>query len=81
MRKIIDGIFPKAHAARSKIPLRLKRKQAKKQACYVLITCGEPSDDGSMQVEMTYEGDECLAAYLIESAQGLIDEKMELPSP
>ena len=44
-------------------------------ACYVLITCGKPSKDGKMQVEMTYEGDVSLAAYLIESAQGLLDNQ------
>ena len=41
-----------------------------KNACYVLITCSEPSEDGKIEVEMTYEGDAVLAAYLIESAQG-----------
>ena len=41
-----------------------------KNACYVLITCSEPSEDGKIEVEMTYEGDSVLAAYLIESAQG-----------
>lgn len=44
-------------------------------ACYVLITCGQPSKDGTMQVEMTYEGDPTLAAYLLESAQGFFDEE------
>ncbi len=52
---------------------RLFRSLAEKNACYVLITCGEPTADGKMEVEMTYEGDESLAAYLIESAQGLIE--------
>lgn len=47
-------------------------------ACYVLITCGQPSADGKMQVEMTYEGDVSLAAYLIESAQGLLDNHNEI---
>lgn len=41
--------------------------------CYVLITCGAPSKDGKMQVEMTYQGDPVLAAYLVESAQNFID--------
>ncbi len=48
------------------------------KACYVLITCGQPSADGKMQVEMTYEGDACLAAYLIESAQGILDNQHEI---
>ena len=46
---------------------------SQENACYVLITCGQPSEDGKMQVEMIYEGDVSLAAYLIESAQGLLD--------
>ncbi len=47
---------------------------AEKSACYILITCGQPSEDGKMEVEMTYEGDASLAAYLIESAQGFLDQ-------
>ncbi len=50
---------------------------AEDHACYVLITCGQPSKDGKMQVELTYEGDPHLAAYLLESAQGYIDPTEE----
>jgi hypothetical protein len=57
-----------------KVPPHIKRNASKNKACYVLITCGEPSEDGKMQVEMTYEGDACLAAYLIESAQLFIND-------
>ena len=42
---------------------------------YILITCSEPSADGKLHVEMTYEGDACLAAYLLESAQGMIEDQ------
>jgi hypothetical protein len=58
---------------------RRKRKTTKTvdqnedNACTVLIKCGQPAEDGKMQVEMVYEGDASLAAYLIESAQGIID--------
>jgi hypothetical protein len=51
------------------------------QACYVLITCGKPSADGKMSVEMTYEGDPILASYLLENAQGFIDHDEEAPPP
>ncbi len=51
----------------------VKDKLAENNACFVLITCGQPSEDGKMQVEMTYQGDPCLAAYLVESAQNFID--------
>lgn len=46
------------------------------KSCYVLITCGEPSKDGHMEIEMSYEGDPVLAAYLVESAQNIIDEQL-----
>ena len=46
-----------------------------KHAAYVLITCGHPTTDGKMEVEMTYDGDPTLAAYLLESAQGFIEEE------
>lgn len=47
----------------------------KKHVCYVLITCDAPSDDGKMNVEMSYEGDATLAAYLLQGAQSFIDEQ------
>lgn len=53
----------------------LKSTLAKKHVCYVLITCDAPSEDGHMQVEMTYEGDATLAAYLLQGAQSFIDEQ------
>lgn len=56
----------------------LKETLAKNKACYVLITCDEPSEDGNMQVEMTYEGDAVLASYLLQGAQSMIDEHQEL---
>lgn len=50
-----------------------KTSLSSKTICYVLITCTEPNDSGDMHVEMTYEGDKCLASYLIQSAQGMLD--------
>lgn len=50
----------------------------KNLTCYVLITCGQPSEDGHMQVEMTYQGDTALATYLLQSAQTFIDQEGEL---
>lgn len=55
--------------------LEVNKTLANKNACYVLITCGMPSSEGKMEVEMTYEGDTSLAAYLIESAQGLLEQQ------
>lgn len=55
----------------------VKKTLSKNNACYVLITCTEPTEDGKMQVEMVYEGDECLAAYLIESAQNQMERALD----
>ncbi len=52
-----------------------KKKPSKNPACYLLITCNEPSEDGHMQVEMTYEGDAALASYLLQGAQSIFDEE------
>ncbi len=54
-------------------PLHPNRKKA---SCYVLITCGEPNAEGKMDVEMTYEGEPVLAAYLLENAQSILDHKI-----
>jgi len=53
----------------------VKKKKILKEdaACYILITCGQPTVDGKISVEMTYEGDPVLASYLLESAQGFIN--------
>ena len=72
MRNRVAGILKRAQWTKSK-SRAVPKELSKKNACYVLITCKEPSEDGKMQVEMTYEGDACLAAFLIESAQGFID--------
>ncbi len=47
---------------------KIKAALNRKCACYVLITCSEPNSSGEMDVEMNYEGDETLAAYLVENA-------------
>ena len=57
----------------------IKKALGKDNSCYVLITCSKPSSDGKMQVEMSYEGDESLAAYLLENAKSVFDhQKLEL---
>ncbi len=53
---------------------RIKKTLAKNHACYVLITCDEPSDDGEIEVEMSYEGDAALASYLLQGAKDIMDE-------
>ncbi len=52
---------------------RVKQMLSENTECYVLITCTAPADDGKMGVEMSYEGDEVLAAYLIDNAQQVFE--------
>ncbi len=54
---------------------RIKKLLAKDYAGFVLITCKTPSAKGQMEVEMSYEGDPVLASYLLEGAQGYLDEE------
>lgn len=54
---------------------RIRKLLAKDYAGFVLVTCKNPHDDGRMQVEMSYEGDPILAAYLLDGAQGYLDEE------
>ncbi len=54
----------------------IKKALNKTCACYVLITCTEPNGDGKMEVEMDYEGDESLAAFLVENAGQVFDDRM-----
>lgn len=76
MRTILDRILSRAHWTQRKVPHHLKKILAKNNACYILITCGKPSKNGDMQVEMSYEGDVFLASYLIENAQSVLDENI-----
>ncbi len=59
---------------------RRKKPDIDQEMCsaYVLITCAAPNAKGEMQVEMTYEGDEALASYLVQSAGNMFGhESME----
>ena len=53
----------------------IKKALGSKCACYVLITCTEPDANGKMEVEMNYDGDETLAAFLVENAVQVFDDR------
>ena len=55
---------------------KIKKALSAKCACYVLITCTEPSADGKMEVAMNFEGDEDLAAFLVENAGQVFDKRV-----
>ena len=41
---------------------------------YVVLTCGKPSADGKMQVEMVYEGDRELVRFLLTKALASLEQ-------
>lgn len=55
----------------------IKKAIGENCACYVLITCTAPTADGKMEVQMNYEGDECLAAYLVENASQVFEDRFQ----
>ena len=56
----------------------IKRALGKSHACYVLITCNESTEPGEMDVQMDFEGDEELAAYLVGNASQIFEERLAL---
>lgn len=55
------------------------KRTSKKHACYILITCEEPTEKGQRAVKMTYKGDDLtLLSYLLKEAQTFIDQENQL---
>lgn len=71
MPRNLSDLFRKTVQNKSKVDL--KRSLGGSVSCYVLIYCDKPASDGSVNVEMVYEGDRDLAAYLLHTAQGSLD--------
>ena len=55
---------------------KIKKMLGDHCACFVLITCSEPDKNGKMEVEMNYEGEEHLAAFLVENASQVFEQRM-----
>lgn len=53
------------------------KRSSKDHACYILITCDHPNDEGKMEVSMSYEGDSALVSYLISGAQNIIEQRID----
>ena len=60
---------------------KIRKSLGNNHSCYVLITCKDAVKDGRMDVEMSYEGDEMLAAYLLDSAAEVFNSSREEEPP
>lgn len=45
---------------------------------FIMITCAAPSEDGKMQVEMTYEGDPFVLLYILKKAQEQFEQNDDI---
>lgn len=75
MEKKIVNLCAKNRPIKTLLPSTLEKKTKGQYACCVLITCKEPTKDGQMDVELSFEGDEVLASFLIQNASQLIEEQ------
>lgn len=55
----------------------LKKNLEGEFACVILITCTQPSPEGKMDVQLDFEGDETLAAFLLENARAGFDREFQ----
>lgn len=60
---------------KQRVQKQIKKALSENTSCYVLITCDPPTANGEMHVEMSYEGDAAVAAYLLQGAQTFIDSQ------
>ena len=56
---------------------KIKKLLLKGHVGYVLVTAKRSIDPESLEVELSYEGEPALASYLVEGAQGVLDEIVE----
>ena len=63
---------------KSKLHQELEEKLAQENTCYVLITCDPAKIDGTLDVEMSYGGDDlALVSCLLSDAQAYLDDSEE----
>jgi hypothetical protein len=74
-KRIVAMNGRKSKKSNEEILAELKRTLGAKWSCCVLITCTEPEKNGKMEVEMNFDGDETLAAFLVENASQVFEER------
>ncbi|MGB7128686.1 MAG: hypothetical protein WBD50_06330 [Candidatus Rhabdochlamydia sp.] len=53
-------------------------KEKENNGLFIMITCAAPSEDGKMQVEMTYEGDPFVLLYILKKAQEQFEQNDDM---
>ena len=52
---------------------KIKKALGPQYKYFILLACSEPDEEGKMDVEMNYEGDENLVAFLLDNASQMFD--------
>lgn len=76
MGKKVVVMKKNAHESQEVLLSRVKQSLGDSCACCVLITCSVPSEEGKMEIEMSFEGEESLAAFLVENASQVFDQRI-----
>lgn len=74
-KRIVAMSSRKLKKSNEEILAQLKKNLGAKWSCCVLITCTQPEKNGNMEVEMNFDGDETLAAFLVENASQVFEER------
>lgn len=56
----------------------LPEKEKENDGLFIIITCAPPSEDGKIQVEMTYEGDPFVILYILKKAQEQFEQNHDI---
>lgn len=55
-----------------------ENKETENHGLFIMITCTKPSEDGKIQVEMTYEGDPFVLSYILKKAQEQFEQNDDI---
>ncbi|MBM3196960.1 MAG: hypothetical protein FJZ61_03130 [Chlamydiae bacterium] len=69
MSKSLKSLHGSLPLNKTKALANLSKNINENTICYVLITCEKPQKDGSMHVDLVFEGDKHLAQHLLQTAQ------------
>lgn len=56
----------------------LPEKEKENDRLFIMITCAPPSENGKIQVEMTYEGDPFVILYILKKAQEQFEQNDDI---
>ncbi len=56
----------------------IKKALDERHASYVLITCTDTSENGEMEVQMHFKGEDALLSLMLDNASQIFEERREV---